>query len=418
MQRQRIVISLRHIILYFSCLIFHFTHAQRNEIYSDNIASLQISGVNELLPIYYMDSSTPLTIAFDELSHDYHHYAYKIEHCEYDWSVSKNLFENDYIDGFAEDNVIHNFQQSINTNILYTHYSFELPNKDCKFKIGGNYKITVYDQNNKTQPEFVVYIMVSEQTMGINLNVITNTDIDINHSHQQVEMKVNYGNTTVINPHQQIKTVVLQNGRWEQKHMNPTPAYITSSGLQWSHSKDLIFDGGNEYRKFEILDNNHPTMGIESIKWDGSLFHAYIHLDEPRTSYVYDESANGAFFVRNSDNIDNDILSDYLQVHFRLKSPRLANPIHINGIWTNGMSNEKTMLSYNEEEQLYEATMLLKQGYYSYQYLQYHPNHGATFVPSEGNFFQTRNKYQALIYYRGSGDRTDRLLGIGLSNYQ
>lgn len=411
------MIRLRHIILFIACLIYNSTYAQRNEVYSDNIASLQISGVNELLPIYYMDSSTPLTIAFDELSHDYHHYAYKIEHCEYDWAVSKDLFENDFIDGFAEDNIIYDAQQSINTNILYTHYSFELPNKDCRFKIGGNYKITVYDLNNKEQPEFTVYILVSEQTMGVNLNVITNTDIDINHSHQQVEMKVNYGSISVINPSQQIKATILQNGRWDNICANPAPTYTTSSGLQWSHNKDLIFSGGNEYRKFEILDDNHPTLRVESIKWDGNLFNAYITTDEPRTSYVYDESANGAFFIRNSDNIDNDTQSDYLKVHFRLKSPRLSHPIYINGIWTNGLFNQKTMLSYNEDEQMYETTILLKQGYYSYQYLQYHPNNGAIFVPSEGNFFQTRNKYQALIYYRGYGERTDRLVGVGLSNY-
>ena len=32
-------------------------------------------------------------------------------------------------------------------------------------------------------------------------------------------------------------------------------------------------------------------------------------------------------------------------------------------------------------------------------------------VPSEGSFYQTENKYQALIYFRGNGERTDRLVG-------
>jgi hypothetical protein len=32
-------------------------------------------------------------------------------------------------------------------------------------------------------------------------------------------------------------------------------------------------------------------------------------------------------------------------------------------------------------------------------------------VPSEGNFYQTENKYQALVYYREIGGRTDQLVG-------
>jgi hypothetical protein len=33
-------------------------------------------------------------------------------------------------------------------------------------------------------------------------------------------------------------------------------------------------------------------------------------------------------------------------------------------------------------------------------------------VPSEGNFYQTENNYQALVYYRERGGRTDRLVGF------
>jgi len=33
-------------------------------------------------------------------------------------------------------------------------------------------------------------------------------------------------------------------------------------------------------------------------------------------------------------------------------------------------------------------------------------------VSTEGNFFQTENSYQTLVYYKGVGERTDRLVGI------
>jgi len=38
-------------------------------------------------------------------------------------------------------------------------------------------------------------------------------------------------------------------------------------------------------------------------------------------------------------------------------------------------------------------------------------NRDGKVATTEGNFFQTRNKYQALVYYKGLGDRTWRLVG-------
>ena len=39
-------------------------------------------------------------------------------------------------------------------------------------------------------------------------------------------------------------------------------------------------------------------------------------------------------------------------------------------------------------------------------------------VPSEGSFFQTENKYQALVYYKERGGRTDRLVGYQQVQYK
>ena len=127
------------------------------------------------------------------------------------------------------------------------------------------------------------------------MEVSSNTDIDINKSHQQVAMKLSYGSVTVTEPHEQIKSVVLQNGRWNTAVVNTPAQYIMPNGLQWLHSKELIFEAGNEYHKFEMLDPDHPSMGVDVIRWDGTDYHVYPFACEPQNNYVYDEDANGAF---------------------------------------------------------------------------------------------------------------------------
>ena len=387
--------------------------AQRNEILDKNIASFQVVANNDWLslPIITLNSNDFVNISFDDLTHEYHRYCYKIEHCEADWQTSSALFESDYIDGFASGNTIDDVQQSTNTVQLYTHYNISFPNNKCRPKISGNYRVTIYDENDEKHVVCRAYFMIVEPSMGVHLNVTTNTDIDINGKHQQVEMAVDYGNNIVSNPQTQIKTVVMQNNRWDNAVVNARPQYIKANGLQWIHCKDFIFDGGNEYRKFETLDVTHTTMGLESINWDGHNYHAWIWTDEPRPSYIYDKDANGAFLIRNSDNIDNDVNSDYIITHFRLKSPQIPYPIYINGFFTNDRFLPQYEMKWNEKNQQYEGELLLKQGYYSYQYLMMKPEGKLKPVPSEGNFYQTENTYQALIYFKANGDRTDRLVG-------
>lgn len=387
--------------------------AQRNEILDKNIASLQVVANNDWLslPIITLNSNDFVNISFDDLTHEYHRYCYKIEHCEADWQTSSALFESDYINGFASGNTIDDVQESTNTVQLYTHYNISFPNNKCRPKISGNYRVTIYDENDEKHVVCRAYFMIVEPSMAVQLNVTTNTDIDINGKHQQVEMAVDYGNNIISNPQTQIKTVVMQNNRWDNAVVNARPQYIKANGLQWIHCKDFIFDGGNEYRKFETLDVTHTTMGLESINWDGHNYHAWIWIDEPRPSYIYDKDANGAFLIRNSDNIDNDVNSDYIITHFRLKSPQTADPIYINGFFTNDRFLPQYEMKWNEKNQQYEGELLLKQGYYSYQYLMMKPEGKLKPVPSEGNFFQTENTYQALVYFKANGDRTDRLVG-------
>ena len=389
--------------------------AQRNRILNPDIASLQVVAGNNWLsmPVIDLGEGVPVNIAFDDLTHEYRRYAYKVEHCNADWSTSGDLFVSDYIDGFNADNVIEHVEQSINTNMLYTHYRFQIPNERCKLKMSGNYRVTIYDANDDDKAVAECCFMVVEPRMGIKLSVDANTDKGINSRWQQVAMEVKYGGgLSVTDVQRQIYTVVMQNGRWDNAVVNAKPQFVMGDGLRWSHNPQLVFEAGNEYRKFEMLDVRQANMGVEKIDWDGEAYHAYLWPDEPRGSYVFDEDANGAFYIRNSDNRENNSTSEYVHVHFTLRSPRLEGDVFVNGVWTNDLLAAPYKMQYDEGAQCYRLSLLLKQGYYSYQYVWQQSNGQIATVPSEGSFYQTENRYQALVYYRKLGERADRLVGF------
>lgn len=383
-----------------------------NKIYDPQVKSLQ-AVVNQdwLSPaVMRLHGNDHLHIGFDELSHDYHRYVYHLEHCEADWNASEELFEADWLEGF-NDIVIEDFERSINTTVPYTHYQFTIPNERCRLKLSGNYRLSIVDDDTD-EVVATVEFMITEQAMTLSMAISTNTDIDTNLCHQQVEFGLKYGALQVTDPQEQLQNVVMQNNREDTWRRNVRPSAVSQNGLEWKHRKELIFDAGNEYRKFEVLDPSHPTMGIDHISWDGDYYQAFPFVSEPRPNYLYDEDANGSFYIRNSDNRENDIISDYVWVNYRLKSPyRQDGQIVIDGRWTNE-APETYQMAYDETNDLYTASILQKLGYYSYQYLWIDNDSKAYPLPSEGNFYQTENRYQILIYYKGTGMRTWRLVAF------
>lgn len=386
----------------------------RNAIYSQQVKTLQVVVNHDWLspPVMRLGSSDVLNISFDELSHNFHRYSYRLERCEADWTPSEELFEADWLQGF-NNNLIEDYECSLNTTVLYTHYRLQIPNDRCRIKMNGNYRLHISDEENDGEEVLCAEFYVVEPRMSVGLSVTTNTDIDFNTSHQQVMMTVNCDATmNITNESEQIWTVVMQNGREDNCKVNAQPDYIQRNKLQWKHCRELIFDAGNEYHKFEVLDVSHPTMGIDRMEWDGQYYQAYPFANTPRLNYVYDEDANGAFYIRNSDNVENDHTSDYVYVNYLLgPAHHYVEDIVVDGVWTTEHP-EYYIMKYDEETRCYKASILQKQGYYSYQYLMRDSNGQTRTMPEEGSFFETENKYQAFVYYKGIAERTWQLVGF------
>ena len=386
-----------------------------NRIYDPQIKTLQATVNKDWLspPVMRLKSGDVINIGFDELSHEYHRYIYRVERCEVDWETSEHIFESDWLEGF-NDNTIEDYALSMNTILPYTHYTLQIPNDRMQLKMSGNYRLWIYDDDGDGEPVLKVEFMVTEQSMFLGMDITTNTDIDTNGSHQQVSLSLGYNGMRVTRPEEQIRTVVMQNGREDNLKSDVKPDRINANGLEWRHCRQLIFNGGNEYRKYEVLDVSHPTMGIDQIIWDGEHYQVFPFMDAPRPNYLYDEDADGAFYIRNSDNRENDTATEYVWINYRLRMPRLKEGnVMIDGQWTTDDNPYTYLMEYDEEAGCYTAKILQKQGYYSYQYLWQTDDGQLHLLPSEGNFHETENRYQALIYYKGTGERTWRLTAYG-----
>lgn len=349
-----------------------------------------------------------INISFDMLGRQYERLTYHIDRCEADWSLSGELFESDWLGGF-NDNPIDDYEPSINTSVDYLHYSLRLPNARCRLKLSGNYRLTVSDEDG--EPVLAAEFSLAEDAMQLGLSATTNTDTDINHRHQQVSLTLDYKGLRVTDPSEQIVAIVRQNGCEATQVAGARPDIVSGKGLQWGHCRDLIFPAGNEYRKFEFLATTHATMGLDRVDWDGSAWHVWPFTMEPRRNYLTDADADGSFIVRNSDNTETSTTCDYGLVHYQLKCDRLPEGCPaIEGAWTVDADASIYNMVWDEELRAYTAAIVQKQGYYSYRLLWKRDDGSLATLPSEGDYYQTENRYEAYIYYRPDGARTWRLV--------
>lgn len=391
------------------CTMLNCAFAQQSRTFSDDIRSLQLSvdGDPLVAPILELGKRQHLSIEFDELSHEYHRYIYHIEHCNADWTVTDGIFESDFLTGF-NDQPIEDYENSFNTTQLYTHYRLTLPNNETRLRLSGNYRVIIFDDDDRDTPLLQAEFCIAEPSMSILASINGNTDIDFNQRHQQVTYSISYGANRIIDPLREIHTVVMQNRRQDNKVVDLKPNIIKSGGIEFTHQRALIFPAGNEFHKFEILDVEKPGLNVDNIRWYEPYHHATLYADRPARNYSYDEDQNGAFIMRNDvdDEVD-ETESEYLWVHFILETgqPLTGDDIYLYGQWCNGPFDPKCRMQWDEETRRYEAAVYLKQGYYNYMYLQ------KDGVSPDGNFFETENEYIILVYHRPQGGRYDKLVG-------
>ena len=389
-------------------------HAQQMRTFAPNIMTPRLQPVDEVngLPILWLKGGEQLEFSFDDFDTNHERYFYRVEHCDQHFRPTEQLLESSYLQATDNTLPIDNYTPSRNTTVNYNHYSLLLPNEDLRMLLPGNYRLSILrEAESGEEEEFETiaeaFFMVGEQCVSINASLTTMTDVDYNNRHQQLTVEVDFGALRLNRPEEELSVYIVQNRRWSEMRKCPKSTFLTLNKMKWQHCRELIFNAGNEFRKFETLSTEYPTLHVEHIgvnaERDG--YTATLYTDEVRKNYLYDEDLTGGFVVRNTDNYDNDTESDYIDVHFRLDAPlRLDCPIYVYGSWATNANRELYRMHYNEEANLYESTIKLKQGYYNYYYDT--PDDSV-----EGNFYQTKNEYLILVYARPFGERYDSLVG-------
>jgi hypothetical protein len=348
-----------------------------------------------------------LVIEFDDLVEERNNYYVKMIHCNFDWTKS-TLMDLDIMKEYNEF-TISEYSFSINTHVPYVHYRFQVP----PVKLPGNYVVIVYRDGNKQDLILSHRIMVYDNRMALAQDDRMAGLGNVQSTNQALNFIVSYGNTEIINPMSSVHLTIRQNQRWDNAKSDIKPSFIRENSSQLEYrffDMDNTFQAGNEFRFVDFRSLNNPGQNTFKVDKSRKPYDVVVALDAPRGTQAYSQYADldGGFYIDNMDYRQEPWVSaNYVNVNFGLQSPKLNGDVYIIGAYNGWARTEENKMVHNQG--MYSQRMLLKQGFYNYQY--WVDGAGLQANQIEGSHFQTENIYEVLVYYRPFQPNADLLIG-------
>lgn len=392
--------------------------------YDDSIKSVLLYNKRSVLsyPILPINGNEALELSFDDLRREYKIYYYQIQHCNANWTPSE-LMKNEYIDGFIESE-IEDYKLAFSTDIYYTHFKVTFPNRDMKITKSGNYIVMVYEENKPEKPILTKRFMVFESQVAVDINVHRATNVNEQFHRQEVDFKISHENYNMPNPFENLNVVLMKNHRWDNAIIGLKPKFINGSVLNYDYEDVNVFNGGNEYREFDLKSIEYQTMYVKRIQYDEGkkIKHAYLTDDKARAykQYLSIPDINGNFLIKQNEALDSDIDAEYVKVHFSLnyENPLPGGSLYLFGKFSDWKFKEELKLDYDTLGARYHKEIQLKQGYYNYMYCfvaDDSKNKGDLSV-IEGSYSETENDYSIIVYHRQIQDNYDRIIAYRKAN--
>ena len=369
----------------------------------DNASGLAIINLNDRL-----------VLEFDVLNNLEEDFYYVIEHFDSDWNPSQ-LMKTEYLAGMDNLRIV-DYVNSFNTYQIYSHYRLQIPNQQTRLRVSGNYIIKIFDDYDDLV--FSRKFMVVEPMANVGVQIRRSRDVALINETQSVDFKVTPTTSNFNNPLETIKTTVLQNNNLKTAIHGLKPQYIMGNELVYRYTNASLFWGGNEYLFFENKDIRATNLGIQYIDLQ-DLYHSYLYtnIERSRKKYTFNPDINGGFKVTVLDRDDPRIEADYTYVHFSLSAKEFLNAtVYVYGGFNNFSTTKENEMVFNPNKGVYEASLLMKQGFYNYKYVVIDKENTLQEGAISGNFDETENNYKVLVYYRDLGARYDKLIGLGEAN--
>ena len=323
-----------------------------------NIKTVSFVQSNEnVIPIFKLGDG--FQFQFDDLFGNEANYYFEIMHCDYNWNPT-DIPKAEYIKGF-DGQRIQEYENSINTLQIYSHYKLPIPNQFMQLRISGNYILKILDESKEVilSRKFIIY----EDLVTVPIQIRRARTANYLEYKHNVEFSVKSQAINFQNPLKNVKIVLFQNGQFNTAIKNIVPQYTIGNDLIYKYDTQTQYWAGNEFLYFDNSDIRSAGNNISRVDSNNGIYNTNLYTNNARANYPYSVTpdVNGNFVVRNISGTKNAIEADYAWVYFSLSAPTFMKNkgVYVTGMFNNYSLSPEYKMDFNKEKNTYEKRAFL-----------------------------------------------------------
>lgn len=361
-------------------------------------------------PLIELNSRQKLILSFDELSDLSGQFRLKVTHHNQFWDES-NIPEDWYLDGMNE-LILGGGTKNQLSDPDYFHYSIEFPNSQLNFKTSGNFLLHVYDfASNIHLFSLPFYVTENEGKMTSHVETVfnagpRNSPIDQPFSLYEYPDFVEF-------PQFDLSFFFTQNRFWGKTKQTQVFDVSELGEVQFYLPRDAAFASNYD---FIGLNLQNFSQGGKVVGWEPGLIPPEITLREDVLNFSADPipAWSSNYGVPKSGRS-----ARYAQVHFRFDDGGqfTANQgVYVVGDFNQWLLSDSNKLSYNSGTGLWETSILMKEGTYTYKYALKTSYNEVDDLLLSDSITRRQQEYVSFVYYKDPDYQYQRLLFAQIFN--
>lgn len=281
------------------------SHASNQE-YDRNVSELVLTAVLNQTedslgrPLMVLGEQASLHLSFDVAGDEARIYRYTFVHCDYRWQRSE-LQPREYLEGYFDDQIT-DYRFSLNTLTPYVHHELYFPTSYMQPKLSGNYLLVVFtDQNTEDQVLFTRRFFVTEPLLSLQVNIPQYNKLkEFEQTHHQLDVTVDVPAYLGNLPASTFFLNIMQDGRTDNMVIGLQPSQTYPDKLIYEYVDKTLFEGGNQWRAFDIKSFKYQSERIRRIVMGDDYFTVDLW-DDPRRDrrqYAYEADIQGRKLIK------------------------------------------------------------------------------------------------------------------------
>jgi hypothetical protein len=371
------------------------------------------TGSESAPPVLALGSGQTLTLELDLLDeHSSGPLSVFFYHADRNWN--RRLLTVEYLQRFHSD-IVQDYESSAATRVRYTHYTYRFPNNTIDFTRSGNFVVRVTEQGDERAVLLERGFFITEETAEVDLSVQSGLAAGLGGPMFQPVARVRPP-TGFESPIHEFNVCFARDGRFDITRCAEEPTLLGMSLFQYFLPQERAFSPrGPRYE----LDLSVLGAGphIASVDLGTSPYRVLLNADDARFGEAFFDDAlrAGQSIIRGAvrDASRPEIQAEYVETTFRFvphARERVAGRVILTGSFNGWAIDPRYSLGWDEEENEYRGTFLIKQGKHAYTYHVEDPAEQERRVRTAD--VGRLSLYSALVYLHDPAYNTDRLVSV------